>query len=63
MERQPNRKTKKQKPYERMEQRSRNNGSSNLIDAEFKTLVIKMLNELRGSVDELSEIFNKEINT
>ena len=28
--------------------------SSNLTDAEFKTLVIKMLNELRGSVDELS---------
>ena len=25
--------------------------SSNLTDAEFKTLVIKMLNELRGRVD------------
>ena len=35
--------------------------SSNLTDAEFKTLVIKMLNELIGSVDELSENFNKEI--
>ena len=35
--------------------------SSNLIDAEFKTVVIKMLNELRGSVDEFSENFNKEI--
>ena len=35
--------------------------SSNLIDAEFKTLVIKMLNELRGSVDEFSNDFNKEI--
>ena len=35
--------------------------SSNLIDAEFKTLVIKMFNELRGKVDELSENFNKEI--
>ena len=35
--------------------------SSNLTDAEFKTLVIKMLNELMGSVDELSENFNKEI--
>ena len=35
--------------------------SSNLTDAEFKTLVIKMLNKLRGSVDEFSENFNKEI--
>ena len=35
--------------------------TSNLPDAEFKTLVIKMLNELRGRVDELSENFNKEI--
>ena len=36
-------------------------GSSNLTDAEFKTLVIKMLNELLGSVDKFSENFNKEI--
>ena len=35
--------------------------SSNLTDAAFKTLVIKMFNELRGRVDELSENFNKEI--
>ena len=35
--------------------------SSNLTDTEFKTLVIKMLNELMGSVDEFSENFNKEI--
>ena len=35
--------------------------SSNLTDAEFKTLVIKMLHELQGRVDELSENFNKEI--
>ena len=35
--------------------------SSNLTDAEFKTLVIKMPKELRGRVDELSENFNKEI--
>ena len=35
--------------------------SSNLTDAEFKTLIIKMLNELRGSVDEFSENFNDEI--
>ena len=35
--------------------------SSNLIDAEFKTLIINMLNELRERVDELSENLNKEI--
>ena len=35
--------------------------SSNLTDAEFKTLVIKMLNEFRGSIDEFSENFNKDI--
>ena len=35
--------------------------SSNQTYAEFKTLVIKMLNELKGSVDGLSENFNKEI--
>ena len=35
--------------------------SSNLTDAEFKTLVIKMLNEFLGSVDEFSENFNNEI--
>ena len=35
--------------------------SSNLTDAEFKTLVIKMLNELLESVDKFSEDFNKEI--
>ena len=34
---------------------------SNLTDAEFKTLAIKTFNELRGSVDEFSENFNKEI--
>ena len=34
--------------------------SSNLTDAEFKTLVIKMLNKIRGSVKELSENFNEE---
>ena len=28
--------------------------SSNLTDAEFKTLVIKILNELLGSVDTVS---------
>ena len=35
--------------------------SSNLADAEFKTPVIKMLNELRGRVDELSKSLPKEI--
>ena len=35
--------------------------SSNLTDAKFKTLVMEMLSELRGSVDEFSENFNKEI--
>ena len=33
--------------------------SSNLTDAEFKTLVIKMLNEFLGTVEN----FNKEIKT
>ena len=35
--------------------------SNNLTDAEFKTLIIKMLNELLGSVDKFSENFNEEI--
>ena len=35
--------------------------SSNLKESEFKILVIKMLNELRGRVEKLSENFNKEI--
>ena len=34
--------------------------TSNLLDAEFKTLVIRMLNELRERVDELSENLSKE---
>ena len=34
--------------------------SSNLTDAEFKTLVIKMLSELMGSVDEFSDNFNRD---
>ena len=32
--------------------------TSNLLDAEFKTLVTRMLKELRGKVDELRENFN-----
>ena len=35
--------------------------TSALPDAEFKTLVIRMLNELKGRADELCENFNKEI--
>ena len=35
--------------------------TSNIPDSEFKTLVIKMLNELRRRVGELSENFNKGI--
>ena len=34
--------------------------TSNLPDAEYKTLVISMLNELRGREDEFSENFNKK---
>ena len=30
--------------------------TSNLLDAEFKTLAIKMLSELRGRVDELKRM-------
>ena len=37
--------------------------TSNLPDAELKTLVIRLLKELRGRIDELSENFNKEIKT
>ena len=40
--------------------------ASNLPDAEFKTLVIRMLNELKGRVDELGENFTnikKDIGT
>ena len=35
--------------------------TNNLPDAEFRTLVIRMLREFRGRVDELSKNFNKEI--
>lgn len=34
--------------------------TNNLRDAEFKTFVIRILNELRERVNEFSEIFNKE---
>ena len=35
--------------------------AGNLVYTEFKTLVISMLSELRGRIDELSENFNKEM--
>lgn len=35
--------------------------ASNLPDSEFKTLVIRMLNELRGSTNVLNENYKKEI--
>ena len=35
--------------------------TNNLQDAEFKTLVIRMLNEHKVRVDEFSEDFNTEI--
>ena len=35
--------------------------ANNLPGTEFKTLVIKMFSGIRGRVDELSENFNKEI--
>ena len=40
--------------------------TSNLLNAEFKTLVLRTLSELRGRVDELNENFNsikKDIDT
>ena len=35
--------------------------ASNLPDAEFKTLVRRMLEELKGRVDGLNKNFNKKI--
>ena len=35
--------------------------TSTLLDAQLKTLLTRMLKELRGRVDELSEDFNQEI--
>ena len=35
--------------------------ASNLPEAEFKTLVIQILNEFRGREDELIENFDEEI--
>ena len=35
--------------------------TSSLPNGEFKTLIIRMLNELKERVDEFSENFNKEI--
>ena len=33
-------------------------GTNNLLDAEFKIQVIRMLNELRGRADDFRRIFN-----
>ena len=35
--------------------------ASNLPDTKYKTMVIRILKELRGRIDELSENFNKKI--
>ena len=35
--------------------------TSNLPHAEFKTMIIRMLNELRGRVEEFTKNFKKEI--
>ena len=50
-----------QKPYVRTEQRSRNKGSNNITDAEFRTWVIEMLHEFSERVDRLSENFNEDV--
>ena len=34
--------------------------TNNLPDAEFRTLVIRMLNELRGRVEKFSKNFNRD---
>ena len=57
--------TKKHVPNERTEQSSRKRihqmETSNIPNTEFKTVMIRMLKEIRGRVDELRENFNKEI--
>ena len=35
--------------------------TSNLLDAEFKTLVIRILDEVRGRVDKLSELQQRDM--
>ena len=37
--------------------------ASNLPDTEFKILMIRMFNELRGRINELSESLHKDIKT
>ena len=52
----------RQRSRNHMREQNRDPGiieSNKLTDAEFKTLVIKMFNELRGSVDEFSENLTK----
>ena len=53
----------RQRSRSHMREQNRDPGiveSSNLTDTEFKTLVIKMLNVLLGSVGKFSENFNKD---
>ena len=59
-----NEETKEHVPNERTEDQKKELNKmeiSNIPDSEFKTLVIRILNELRRSIDELSENFNKDI--
>ena len=50
------------KEYDKTPERELNKmETSNLRDAEFKTLVIRLLNELWGRRDDLSENFNNKI--
>lgn len=50
--------TERQEENKALEKELNKVETRNLLDAEFKTLVISMLNELRGRVDELRENFN-----
>lgn len=54
-------------PNERIGQNTRKrtklNGDSNLLDTDFKTLVIRLLNEFRARIDELSKNLHKETET
>ena len=55
---------RRQRSRNHMKKQNRDPGkmeSNNPIDTELKTLVIKMLNEIKGSVAELNKNFNKEI--
>ena len=59
MGRMPNKETKKRGPNERTDQNSRKRANkmdtSNLSNAEFKTLVIRMLKELREDLSRIKK--------